>query len=98
MDTKERITFRLPKETLVLLERYSADHGFGSVHEALLSIIDEKLSQAYSESDKEKILSNHSVRPVLDLKSLSPGEDDPMAILEDVIIKGLESDRKSPDA
>ena len=94
MDNEERVIVRLPSDDLLLLSELVNRHDFASEAEAVKAAVEALLESRFSPEQRAEALERLRARAELDLNDFTADGTDAGRVLTDVIVKGLESDRK----
>lgn len=94
MGKEERIVVRLPADQLVLLSELVKQGRYPSESAAVKDAVHSMLKAHFSEGDAEKVLAVHSAEQTLDLDDFTSNDSPADEILFNVMVKGLESERK----
>ncbi len=94
MGKEERIVVRLPADQLVLLSELVRKGKYSSESDAVKDAVTTLLKANFTEEEAEKVIAFRSAEQDLDLDDFTSNESPADEILYNVMVKGLESERK----
>ena len=72
--SEERVTIRLPSDTLALLQSLVDDGSFPSLSDAVITAVDDLIEARIPPGSAERILSGDSPVPYIDMDAITVGE------------------------
>ena len=97
MDGEERLSVRLSSEDIILLNELVYRHRYGSLAEAVSDAVRSLIDREFTPEEKESLLSKAESRRDLDINDFTSDGADAEEVLKNVIVRGMESERKEDD-